>query len=169
MPRNRFRGDIPIRRLFRRLPDEMKLELGQVFQRAGPMLARLMQASAPVGKTGHLIAGITWKFYASALRLRVGFLGVRTNRKLFYARILEFGRKSETVTVHRRRHGGAVNARIRKAKFDQAVSTYRLRVRGRAPQHFVYGPGTDLKRTMGRVLNGVWDRVLGRVSGGGNG
>lgn len=166
---SKIKGIISTRRLLRRVPDEMRNQLGDAMRSAGPELANAMQARVPRA-TGRLAAGIMWRFSPSQLTLRVGFIGKLVNRKLFYNRIIEWGRKGQTVTVRRRKAGVGkrLDSRTRRKRFDDIVAVYQLRVKPRAPHHFVYGPATDLRVVLGRKLNGIWDRVLQRVSGGGD-
>jgi hypothetical protein len=147
----------------------MRTELANAMRAAGPELAGAMDAKAP-RKTGKLIAGINWRFYPSQLKLRVGLLGKRLNQRLFYARILQVGRKAQTVTVTRRRKGigKRLDPKTGRKRFEDIVATYQLRVKPRDRQDIIYGPTTNLRRVLGQRLNGIWDRVLRRVSGGGD-
>lgn len=173
---SRIKGIISTRRLLKRVPDAIRDELASTIRAAGPELQNAIVARTPRGKTGRLVAGVSWKFYAATLRLVVGFVGRPTNRKLFYGRILEFGRRAQTVTVHRlsKKHRkqwvgriGAGTARG-SAKPTDLGSTYRLRVKALQPRRFVYSPTTNLRVVMNRRLNGIWDRALKRVSGAGD-
>ena len=167
---SRVRGAISTRRLLKRAPDAMRAELASVMIAAGPEIAGAMRGRAPRGKTGNLVAGVAWKFYPSTLRLVVGFIGKKLNRQLFYARILELGRRAQTVTVTRGRSGGGKGRRYRTK--DGRVRTvgdfYQMRVTALTPRRFVYQPATDLRRALSKRLNGIWDRVLQKLSGGGD-
>lgn len=127
----------------------MRAEMGHVLQDAGPRLARQMQGRAP-RRTGALQAGIKWKVLPKTLKLQVGLLGTKAGRsKLFYGRIMEFGRKAQVVTIKSgKRKGGVVNVSALKG----------LR--------FVTGAMPDLRREMRSKLQGVWDRVLRKSAAG---
>lgn len=169
---SRVKGIISTRRLLKRIPDAIRDELATTIRGAGPELQNAIVARAPRGATGRLIAGISWKFYAATLRLSVGFVGKRTNQKLFYARILEFGRRAQTVTVHRlnKKHRkewvGRIGAGTARGSVKPADlgTTYSLRVKALKPRRFVYSPTTNLRNVMNQRLNGIWDRALKRVS-----
>lgn len=163
---SRVKGIISTRRLLRRVPDAVKQELAQVMTSAGPELTNLMRGRAPHGATGRLAEGLNWKFYASSLKLVVGFIGKRVNERLFYARILEFGRKAQTVSVSRRRRGAQKLTRNKRA--EDIVAVYRLKVRPLQPRRFVYSKTGNVRAVMRRRLNGIWDRVLTKLAGGGD-
>lgn len=160
---SKVRGAISVRRLLQRAPDAVRAEIASTLTQAAPVLEGAMVARAPRGKTGRLIAGLGWKFYPKTLRLVVGFIGVRLNRKLFYARIVEGGRRAQVVTVQRRKVGRS-GLRHRRKKFEDIASTYQLRVKAREPHHFVYTPETNLRSFLATRLNGIWDRALRRIA-----
>jgi hypothetical protein len=166
---SRVQGIISTRRLLKRMPDAVRAQLADAMTQAGPELASSMIARAPRGPTGNLVAGIAWKFYPTSLRLVVGFIGKRLNRKLFYARILEGGRRAQVVTVTRNRTTGGFGKMYRRHGRTRMVGTpYEIKVRALPARRFVYGPLTDLRKVMARRLSGIWDRALASVAGGGN-
>lgn len=151
---SKIKGVRSARRLMKRIPAGMREELAQEMRAAGVELAGAMQARAP-RRTGKLAAAITWRFYQATLRLRVGYIGKPVNRRLFYAHILNYGRKAKTVQAKRRTKSGK-------------ISTYAMRVTALAPRRFVTGPLTDLRAAFNRRLKGIWARVLQRVADGGD-
>lgn len=161
----RTKGVASVRRLLRRIPDQMRQELGAAMQEAGPVLAQRQKSNAPT-LTGATRDAIGWKFYPATLRLVVGIIGKQANRKLFYARILDLGRRGQTVRV-RRAVGGSGHMGDA-GYFRKAYVTYSLRVKPIAAKRFVTGKMPDLRQELRTRLNGIWDRVLARVSGGGN-
>ena len=92
------------------------------------------------------------------MRLRIGLLTKTVQKKFFYARILEYGRKAQTVTVKRQRpvSGGTAQYIIS----VKAISANRYDfVRGRAVQF--------MQRTLGNDLRGILARAIKRLSAGG--
>ena len=160
--RYRYEGVREVRRLFRRLPTAATDEMAGVLAHYGRSLLRAMQADVPV-KTGRLRAGLSMTFLRRTLRLRVGYRGKVVNRRLFYARFIQFGRKAQTVTVNRRKVAGSVLVNRRRV----AHAPYQLRVKARAPQPFVYSRRTGaIIGNLRANLKGYWDRVLAKASRG---
>lgn len=149
-----IRGSKSFRRLLRGLPDAMRTEMADVLTKAGPSAASIVERRVDVTtkrRTGALRAGVKWKVFPRTLRLQVGYLGTKAGRaKLFYARILDLGRKAQTVTVKRKKN----------------AAPYRMQVRAIAPKRFVTGGIGGLRQTVNQRLHGVWDRVLRRVATG---
>lgn len=149
-----IRGVASVRRLMRRMPDAVQTEIVGELHVAGRSLVPAMRARAP-SRRGKLRAGISYKVFPKTLRLQVGMLGTRAGRsKLFYARILDLGRKARSVRASRRTAGGG-------------VSTYTMNVRAIRAMHFVTGFYRDLRARLRVNLKRIWDRALARVAGGG--
>lgn len=149
----KFKGGRSARRLVRNIEPAMRAELVAALEEGGTELYRAIYARAPQ-KTGKLKAAIERKVYPKTLRLRVGFLGRGKGSRttVFYARILEFGRKAQTVPIKRGPRAGAT-----------------MNVGPIAPRKFVYGPLTDIRRVMGKRLRDVWTKVLKKAAvGAGN-
>lgn len=155
MGRSRIRGSKGFRRLLRGAPTAMRAEMADVLEKTrAPAVAvvRGRVAASTRTRSGALLAGVKARVYPRTLRLTVGYLGTKAGRaKLFYARILDLGRKAQTVSVTRR-----TNAK-----------PYQMRVRAIAPKRFVTGGLGDLQRVVGIRLRGVWDRGLRRIATGG--
>jgi len=148
--RSRVRGDKGFRKILRQLPPAAHDEMADVMRGIGGALVRAMKADAPE-KTGKLRHGIEYKLAAKALRLRIGLLSLRRKQgDLFYGRIVEFGRKAQTVTVTRRRN----------------TAPYQMRVRAMAPRPFVYKRRPDLRRELNTKLRAYWDNVLTAAAAG---
>lgn len=152
--RSAIRGSKSFRRLLRGLPDSMRFEMADVLTKTGPTAASLVEGrvgAVTKRRTGRLQAGVKWKVYPRTLRLQVGYLGTKASRaKLFYARILDLGRKAQTVTVKNRKN----------------TAPYQMKVRAIAPKKFVTSGIGDLRRVVNIRLNGVWDRALRRTATG---
>lgn len=173
---SRVRGAGRFRRLLRSTPDAMRLQLVSVLNSGGRALQSTMRAKAPK-RTGALATGITYRVLEKTLRLRVGLIGTPRGRaRLFYGRIQDLGRRSQTVMVQRRRRvevnvgGGEVASILRtrggRKRAEDIVSTYRMRVPAMAPKRFITGRYPDLRGAIGNALRGIWTRALRSVAAG---
>jgi hypothetical protein len=89
-----------------------------------------------------------------SLRLRVGLIGRPLNRRLFFARILEIGRRAQTVNVRRSTSRGG-------------ISSYQMRVRAMAPRPSIQSVRVKaIRDTLGGTLRGFWDRTLAQAARG---
>lgn len=111
--RSTIKGVASFKRLLRRLPDSANKKVIDFLNAAGPPLRAKMQAQIPVLATprpnrtpGAARNSITFKVTPKTLNLKVGELSKRDI--VFYAHILDVGRKAQTVNVTRtaRRGGG---------------------------------------------------------------
>jgi len=178
MARSRLTGIARSKRLLRAMPDAVRGQLVVALNLGGRALAAAMKAKAP-RKTGAVIAGITYKVLPKTLRLRVGLLGTKAQRRdLFYGRIQDLGRKGKTVLVQRRRRVGftvngrklnALRTRHGKKRAEDIVATYRMNVRPMAPKKFITGRFPELRARIRADLQGIWKRALGSISLGGKG
>lgn len=158
-PRKRgaLKGARRVKRLLKRLPDDVRIEMAAVLTEHAPAITAYAKAAAPQ-RSGELAKAIKWKVSAKTLSLRVGLLTRAESRRLFYARILEFGRKAQTVVAKRRTKSGRTAA-------------YRLRVKpiNRARYDFLAGRAmTFATGTLRPALGTVWERALRRAGGGGD-
>ncbi len=147
MTKRRVRGDRSFRKLLRKLPDSAKEEMAVALDKAGDRLLSAMRSEVP-RRTGALAGGLSKKLLRASLRLRVGFIGKPINRRLFYGRIIEFGRKAQTVRAKR------------------SGTTYTMRIRARAGRPFVQSRRTDLRTSLNAELKGTWTRILQRAAAG---
>jgi hypothetical protein len=135
------------------MPDAMRTELADVLTKTRPAAEALVagRLDATTGRrTGALRAGVKSKVFPRTLRLQVGFLGTKAGRaKLFYARILDLGRKAQTVTIKRGPRAGK-----------------QMKVRAITAKRFVTGGIGPLGRIINVKLNGVWDRATRRIAAG---
>jgi hypothetical protein len=145
---SRLIGAKSAKRLVRNIPEAMRGELADALEVGGSDLYRAIYARAPY-RTGATRAQLRKKVYPKTLRLRIGFFDKGKNARTFIARILEFGRKAQTVPIKRGPRAGSS-----------------MKVGAIAPRRFVYGPLTDLRREFRKQLKGVWDRVLKQAAGG---
>lgn len=120
-------------------------EVETLLRETGAQVLTEQKSRVPV-RTGALKQGLSMKVLPKSRRLQVGLIGKPVNRKLYYGRIVEFGRKGQTVRA--RRAGG---------------KPYLMKVRGMAPRPFVYSVNREDIYSRFRSL---WDRVLGRAAAG---
>lgn len=100
--------------LFASLPDIARDELATAFDAIGSEALGIQQQLAPVydGEArkgvvpGQLKAALTISQAIGVLRLRVGLPQLRSRSKIFYAVIMEYGRRAQQVTVRRLKQGG---------------------------------------------------------------
>lgn len=125
--RRRFGRDIArTRRLLKRLPGDVERQMLLVLKTEAPAISQHQKQQAPV-RTGRLRAALSYRVNEKALRAEFGLIGRKINRKLFYAWILEVGRRggpAKRTTQRRLKNGGLsrkfrVNVRaIPKERFD---------------------------------------------------
>lgn len=147
--RSQLTGAREFRRLLKQLPSSAKEEMADVLAAAGPRILAAISADTPV-RSGALKAALKQKLLRSSLRLRVGLITKKANRDLFYARIVEFGRKAQTVTIRRGARAGAL-----------------MRVRALAPRPFIYAKRPALRGALSAALRSFWDGTLQRAATGG--
>lgn len=158
----RVRGNF--RSLLKRLPESVTEEVRALQNDTGRMLLSRAYARVP-SKTGALKAGLGYSVTPKTLRLRFGILGKAKNRKLFYGRIQEFGRKAKTVIVNRSGRGVRLSGnRFKRQALERGVrGFYRLRVRPMAAKHFVYN---STREQLYRPYQKLWGRALHRAAAG---
>lgn len=152
--RRRVRGDRAFRKLLVRLPDSIRHELIVDLHVGGAEILAVQRADAPK-RTGALAQALSKRVFPRTVRLRVGLIGRPVNRRFFYAKIFQWGRKAQTVNARRRSAGG--------------VSSYQMRVRAIAAQPFVRSSRVAAIRD--KIASGVrrfWSRVLTRAATGVN-
>jgi hypothetical protein len=98
-------------------------------------------------RTGSLRGAINYQLLRQSLKLKVGIIGTALNRKLWYGRVIEFGRK-----------GGGRGVKRKSMKYLAGVGKTR-------PDHFIYGHSSEHQRFKSS-FNDYWDRVLKKASQG---
>ena len=152
--KTRLSGARRVRRLLKRLPDDVRTEMAGVLQQQGPIITAYARAAAP-RRTGKLERAIDWRVRPKSLSLRVGLLTKKVASDLFYARILEFGRKAKTVVAKRRTRAGRI--------------AYRLRVKPIARDRYDFLSGRARRFAIESLrprLDKVWTRALANAAGG---
>lgn len=155
MARQVVEGAEDVKRILRALPDASRDEINQVLEESGRQFVPLMVGRAP-NRKGKLRSGITARLNRQSMTLRLGVVGPpKQRRDLFYARILDLGRRARDKWVTRRTKNGGRTRR------------YLMRVRAIAPMKFVTGGYQGVRATMTARLKAIWPRVLQRITGGG--
>ena len=146
--RRRVKGDRAFRKLLNRMPEAMRTEMLELLDGVGDELLGAMQADVPA-RTGSLRSALAKRLLRGSLRLRVGLVGRAVARRFFYGRIVELGRKAQTVRVTRK--GGR---------------PYAMRVRGMAPRPFVQKRRGAMREAINRRINAFWDGALTKAAQG---
>lgn len=104
--RSTIKGAASFRRMLKALPDSANRQIVGFLTDAGPVIAGKMQGLVPILRTprphrtaGAARASISWKVTPKTLNLKVGELTKKSI--VFYAHILDVGRKAQTVNVTR--------------------------------------------------------------------
>jgi hypothetical protein len=149
--------------LFDRIPQAAREQLGVEMARIGyDVLAAQKQDVAK--KTGDLETGLSLKLMIDRLRVMVGLLNLTGARsRLFYGRIVERGRRAQTVLVERRRRvSGKLRLGPGRRKRAQDIATvYAMKVPALPPRPFIYVERPEIHAEQ-RLAN-FWSTVLGNV------
>ncbi len=175
MGRRPLRGLTRTKRILRRLPDDTAAEVVTELNVTGRSILNAVLARTP-RRRGHLRAAIRMKVLPKSLRLQIGLIGSKAERNdVFYGRILDLGRKAQTVLVQRRRRvevtysSGATYSilRLRHGRkiSDDIVSTYRMNVPAIEPKRFITGRYPELRSELTRNMKGIYSRGLRRSAG----
>lgn len=147
--RRRLRGDRAFKKLIKRLPDDVREELLGDFEKVGAEIVTIQQGATV---SGRLRRAISKRVLRGALQLKVGIVGRPLNRRLWWAKIVEKGRKANVVTAARRTKGGG-------------VSRYLMRVSALAARPFIYSSRAEERRTtLGGRTRTLWERALNRAA-----
>lgn len=169
MARRRVGGNF--KSLLKRLPESVAEEIRQQHHETGKILLARAHARVPV-KTGKLKAGLSYKVTPKTLKLRFGLLGKRINRKLYYGRMVEFGRKAKTIIVTRKgtlQRARAAGLKVRANAYKRAAlkagvgGAYKLRVKAMRPRPFVY---VTPREQIYRPYQKIWGRAIHRAAAG---
>lgn len=151
MARSSVRGIGPLRRLMKRLPDEMRNEMIVELHVLGRELVQRMIGAAP-SRTGALRRGLSYKVFPKTLRLQAGLLGTKKGRsRLFYAYILDQGRRAQEVNVTRA---------------TTKVYAKPMKVRAIAPMRFVTARKREAEERARPALDQIYRRALSKAAGG---
>ena len=145
MPKRYIRGDRAFKSLIKRLPETVKQEMVVELHVAGRAALAREKAAVAV-KTGALSSALDAKVLPNTLKLKVGLIGKVLNKRLFYGRIIEFGRKASVKTVKR------ANSK-----------SYQLPIKAIAARHFVY---TQSRDELYAPFRSLWEKALAKASSG---
>lgn len=124
--------------LFDRFPEAVREQVGGGLAKIGEDI-RAAQSRSVAKLTGKLASGLSLDLQIEELRVSVGLIGAPARRNLFYGRIVERGRRAQTVLVQRRRRvKGRLRTQSRRKLASDIAATYSMNVRAMAPRPFVY-------------------------------
>jgi hypothetical protein len=155
--RRALKGARRVSKLLKQLPDEVTAEMRTVLLEKAPVITAYAKAAAP-SRTGAMARAINFRLSPKTLRLRIGYLTKQSAQDFFYARILEFGRKAQTVKVNRFTGPG-----------KRAV--YQLRVKAIDRGKYDFLAGRAMRFAISQVqprLATVWEKALRRAGAGGD-
>lgn len=151
--RRRIRGDRAFKRLLVQMPDAIRDEAVEMLDAAGEEIVPMQRADATSSRAR---AAISKRVLRGALQLKTGIVGRPLNRRLWWTRVIEKGRKGQTVTARTRRVAGSTRR-----------LGYKVRVRARAAQPFIYSARAEaVRNSMGGRLGTFWEKVLARAAQG---
>jgi hypothetical protein len=158
---SRLQGIITVRKLLKRLPDAVRQELVVQHHLTGREVLALQNAKVP-RKSGKLAGGLSMKVLPATGTLRVGLIGKPINRRLYYGRIVQFGRKAQVVIATRKaaKLAGykAFGRNYKNAALKAGIrGTYRLPITAMAPRNFIY-PMT--REQIAAPYKDIWVRAL---------
>jgi hypothetical protein len=129
---SRWTGTKSAKRLVKNIPEAMRAELVEALNEGATDLYRAVYSRTP-HKTGALQGQLRKRVYPKTLRLRIGFFRGGKNSKAYIARILEFGRKAQTVAIRRGPRAGSqmnVGAIARETVRLWATDRFKARISG---------------------------------------
>ena len=150
-----WKGRARVVRLLKRTPETVRADILGVLNTAAPMALAAARASTP-RKRGALANALKVKVFPKTLKMNLGLLNKADNRAFYYGRILDRGRKAQTVKVKRRTQSGS-------------YINYALRVKALPAARFdiVYGRVSAYARNLvGASAREVFTRALGKIGGG---
>jgi hypothetical protein len=152
--RRALKGAGRIRKMLRRLPDDVAIEINAILASAGQQGLVYARSQTP-SRTGALRNALSLKLYPKAMRMRLGLNGKRQQKTFFYGHILDVGRKARAVRVQRRTPSGG-------------LTNYIMRVSPISPARYdiVYGRAERfIKGLVNRPLREVYKKALRRAAG----
>lgn len=151
--RSRLKGAAQVRSLLKRMPEAVHAEIVAIYRAAEAPALAIARAGTPV-RTGALRNALRARVLPRSLRFQVGLIGKPANRQFFYGRILEIGRKAQTVKARRRNASGG-------------VTTYAMRVSAIPGVRFnmVQGPArAQIRQLIVDPIRNLWEKSLRRAA-----
>lgn len=167
------RGDRAFRRLIKKMADQtIRDEMLATLDMGGDAILAAQQADATVSR--RVRSALSKRLLRGSMRLRVGLVGRPVNRRLWWSRIIERGRKAQTVVAVRQSASKAYAAVPRggMGRRGHALArgirgVYALRVTALAPKPAIQSARVRaIRDTMGGQLRTYWDRVLAKAAQG---
>ena len=163
MASNRIQGLADAYALFDAIPQAAQDELDGLLIDIGEMAYSEQRADVPE-RTGALASGLRIQELLNSLRVRVGLIGLAGGRaKLFYGRIINFGRRAQVVIVSRRKPGIAKRTSSGRKRADDIAATYALRVKPMPPREFITAPRPEFQAAVAQRLANFWSRVMDKA------
>lgn len=161
MPSNRAAWLAETFALFDALPVAAQEELGDTLRDLAHYALTLEQTDVPVD-TGALKQGLAIEDMISQLRMRIGLVKTSPGRsKLFYGRIVNFGRRAKIVLVQRRRRvSGKLRTLRGRKRAEDIAAIYALHVKARAAVPFIDANRPDLDALVAERLAAFWSNAL---------
>lgn len=149
--KRRIRGDRAFKKLLVRMPEAIRQEVVELLEETGTEIAAMQRADATSSRAR---AAISARVLRGALQLKVGLVGRPLNRRLWWTRIIEKGRKGSTEAAVRRTRSGR-------------ISRYNIRVPVMAARPFIWSARViNARTTMSGKLERFWARALTKASQG---
>lgn len=163
----RQRGMSELIRLFDTLPAEAEEVLREELPKAARLILGIQKNDVPV-RSGALWRGLSEQTLDNGLKVRAGLLGTTSSSgkanlgPLFYGRVVEQGRKAQTVLVERRRRvGGRLRTKNGRKIAGDIVRTYTMRVAPEPARPFVDTPDTEAAATS--TLERIADAIQAKM------
>lgn len=151
MARRRVRGDRAFRRILRKLDPAVREEIVLMYDEGGDQILAMQRADATV--SGRVRSALSKRILRGGLQLKVGLVGRPVNRRLWWSRVIEKGRKASIEDA----------TRITRGK----LTRYRIRVPALAAMPAIYSPRVLVARqTLGGRTAHLWEKALARASQG---
>jgi hypothetical protein len=163
MAGDRVQGLADAYALFDAIPQQAQEELDKVLTDIGEMAYSEERADVPE-RTGALAAGLRIQELLNRLRVRIGLIGLAGGRaKLFYGRIINFGRRAQVVIVSRRKVGIAKRLTAGRKRASDIAATYALHVTALPAREFITADRPDFNAAVAARLADFWSNVLGKA------
>lgn len=143
MAKRYVRGDRAFGRLLKMLPDTVSQQLRGQLKISGQQELLQQRAFAPF-RTGTTKDALSFRVPPVQLTLKVGLVGKPLNRRIYWAHIVQFGRK-----------GGGRGVKRGSAKFSAGVGKV-------AARNFIFPP----RQAFFAPFKAIWDKALRKAASG---
>ncbi|MBX3562584.1 MAG: hypothetical protein KF780_12330 [Sphingomonas sp.] len=162
-----IRGAGRLTSLLRFLPESIRAQAIEDVDRTGDAILAMQRADV-TRRSGALAAGLKKQFFTRRIALRVGIIN---ERKLYYSRFVEKGRKAQNVIAVRQSASrayaavprGGIGKRAR-ALARGIKGVYRMNIKAMAARPFVRSArAVQAQRELGGRIGTFWARVMART------